>query len=289
MKTSPLSPDDLRGVFSVPPLPRRAVTGRPLDFAEGDRLVRHMAAGGLTRFLYGGNAFLYHLTLAEYQDLLGWLAGFADGHWAIPSVGPSFGRAMDQAALLRRHRFPCAMALPAAATAGRPPASRRGCANRRRGRPRPHPVSEGTRGGVRQRRREAGARRRGPSGRREGVLKGSEIRGRPSVLPGPVPRGPAAPRRRKLVISGIGERPAAAHLRHFGLPGFTTGSGLPRPAQSQGGIRRLRLPAEWPAAEEEAGAVHPAGVKRDAWGAGPGAACRSACAGVVRTGPHARS
>src|SRR5512132_3117257 len=112
MKMAPLTPDDLRGVFTVPPLPRRASARRPIDFGENDRLVRHMAAGGLTRFLYGGNAFLYHVTLAEYEELLGWMAGFADDHWAIPSVGPSFGRAMDQAALLRRHRFPCAMALP---------------------------------------------------------------------------------------------------------------------------------------------------------------------------------
>src|SRR6266436_3703761 len=101
MKRAPLVPDDLRGVFAVPPLARRAETGRRIDFAESDRIVRHMAAGGLTRFLYGGNAFLYHVTLAESEEL-----------WAIPSVGPSFGRAMDQAALLRRHRFPCAMALP---------------------------------------------------------------------------------------------------------------------------------------------------------------------------------
>ena len=30
----------------------------------------------------------------------------------MPSVGPSYGRAMDQAPLLRKHRFPCALALP---------------------------------------------------------------------------------------------------------------------------------------------------------------------------------
>ena len=68
----------------------------------------------MTRFLYGGNAFLYHVTLAEYEELLDWLSGFPDALWAIPSVGPSFGRAIDQAALLRRHSFPCAMALPCA-------------------------------------------------------------------------------------------------------------------------------------------------------------------------------
>src|SRR5262245_1883647 len=114
MKTGPVVPEDLRGVFPVPPLARLADAERGLDFTQNDRLLRHMKAGGLTRFLYGGNAFLYHVTLAEYEQLLDWLAGFEGSLWAIPSVGPSFGRALDQAALLRRHRFPCAMALPCA-------------------------------------------------------------------------------------------------------------------------------------------------------------------------------
>ena len=34
----------------------------------------HIEAGGITRFLYGGNAFLYHITLDEFDVLLGWLA-----------------------------------------------------------------------------------------------------------------------------------------------------------------------------------------------------------------------
>ena len=112
MKTTPLRAEDLRGVFAVPPLARRADKRRALDLEANGRILRHMAAGGLRRFLYGGNAFLYHVTLAEYEEMLGWLATFPDDHWAIPSVGPSFGRALDQAPLLRRHRFPVAMALP---------------------------------------------------------------------------------------------------------------------------------------------------------------------------------
>ena len=46
------------------------------------------------------------------RSLLAWLAGFPAPRWAIPSVGPSFGRAMDQARLVRRHAFRCVMMLP---------------------------------------------------------------------------------------------------------------------------------------------------------------------------------
>ena len=60
MKTTAVTLEDLQGVFAVPPLARRPGAGRPLDLAENDRLVRHMSEGGLSRFLYGGNAFLYH-------------------------------------------------------------------------------------------------------------------------------------------------------------------------------------------------------------------------------------
>src|SRR5262245_26698297 len=112
MKRAPLLPDDLRGVFAVPPLVRKPLPGRPLDLDESGHVVAYMAAGGSSRFLYGGNAFLYHLTLAGDEQVLAWRSGFADGQWAIPSVGPSYGRALDQAPLLRRRRFPVAMALP---------------------------------------------------------------------------------------------------------------------------------------------------------------------------------
>src|SRR5215510_7043676 len=112
MKTTAVSIEDLQGVFPVPPLARKNDSARAIDFEQNDRIVRHIASGGLTRFLYGGNAFLYHITLAEYEALIDWLDGFSDDHWAIPSLGPSFGRAMDQAPLLRRRRFPVAMALP---------------------------------------------------------------------------------------------------------------------------------------------------------------------------------
>src|SRR5262249_16476371 len=111
MKTTPVSIEDLRGVFPVPPLARKSDARRLIDFEQNNRIVSHIAGGGLTRFLYGGNAFLYHVTLAEYESLLDWLNGFADSLWAIPSLGPSYGRAMDRASVVRRDKFPCAMVL----------------------------------------------------------------------------------------------------------------------------------------------------------------------------------
>src|SRR2546428_2183824 len=112
MKTNSISAEDLRGVFAVPPLARRRDAARSLNLAQNDLIVRHITSGGITRLIYGGNAFLYHITLAEYEELLEWLAGLSDQLWVIPSIGPSYGRAMDQAKLLRRIQFPCAMVLP---------------------------------------------------------------------------------------------------------------------------------------------------------------------------------
>ena len=48
----------------------------------------HIARAGITRLIYGGNAFLYHVTLAEYEQMLDWLTGLPDPLLAIPSAGP---------------------------------------------------------------------------------------------------------------------------------------------------------------------------------------------------------
>ena len=68
MKKTSVSLDDLRGVFSVPPLARKTDARRGFDRQENDRIARHITAGGITRLVYGGNAFLYHMDLAEYES-----------------------------------------------------------------------------------------------------------------------------------------------------------------------------------------------------------------------------
>jgi hypothetical protein len=103
----------LDGVFAVPPLARSAGHGRAIDFEQNSRIVRYIAQGGISRFIYGGNAFLYHSTLAEYEQLLDWQANMQrDGQLFLMSAGPSYGRLMDQAPLLRRFAIPCVMILP---------------------------------------------------------------------------------------------------------------------------------------------------------------------------------
>jgi dihydrodipicolinate synthase/N-acetylneuraminate lyase len=228
MKTGAVVPEDLRGVFPVPPLARDAKGG--IDFQENQRLLRHMTAGGLARFLYGGNAFLYHVTLAEYEQLLDWLAGFEGELWAIPSLGPSYGRALDQAALLARHRFPCAMALP--------------CADPR--------DAAGLEAGLREIASRAGMplvlylkdESNFGADKQAGLdvvarlvdaglcvaIKYAVVRQDPrqdAYLEALLKRVD-----RRHVVSGIGERPAVVHMRDFGLPGFTTGSGCLAPGLS---------------------------------------------------------
>ena len=112
MKTISTSFEDLRGVFAVPPLARQPNAKRSLAVEQNDLIVRHIRSGGITRLIYGGNAFLYHVTLSEFEELLGWLAELDDELWVIPSIGPSYGRAMDQTKLLRKFQFPAVMILP---------------------------------------------------------------------------------------------------------------------------------------------------------------------------------
>lgn len=231
MKITPVSTEDLRGVFPVPPLARKNDARRSIDFEQNNRIVRHIADGGLTRFLYGGNAFLYHVTLDEYSALLDWLNGFADNLWAIPSLGPSYGRAIDQAAILRQYKFPCAMALP--------------CGD-------PRDV-KGLENGLREIAESANTplilylkeENNFGAGKEAGLdvvarlvdegvcvaIKYAVVRQNPAedaYLASLLKRVDRA-----RVVSGIGERPAVVHMRDWKLPGFTTGSGCVAPRLSE--------------------------------------------------------
>ena len=84
-----------------------------LNEAENTKLIRHIEGGGIRTLLYGGNANFYHIAFSEYDQVLGYLAQTAGADTlVIPSAGPAYGTMMDQAKILRRHKFPTVMVLP---------------------------------------------------------------------------------------------------------------------------------------------------------------------------------
>jgi len=284
MKTTPVSIEDLRGVFPVPPLARKNDARRSIDFEQNNRIVRHIADGGLTRFLYGGNAFLYHVTLSEYEALLDWLTSFADGLWAIPSLGPSYGRAADQASILRRYKFPCAMALPCG-----DPRDAKGLETglREVAESANTPLilylkEENNFGADKEAGLDVVARLVD-----EGVcvaIKYAVVRQNPAedaYLDSLLKRVDRA-----RVISGIGERPAVVHMRDWRLPGFTTGSGCVAPRLS-GQIFEACVKGDYETAEGLRAEFLPLEDLRDAWNPAKVLHFATQLAGVAETGPVA--
>ena len=280
MKTSPVQLSDRQGVIAVPPLCRDA--SGAFNWAESRRVVDHIHAGGVTRLMYGGNAFLYHMTLAEYEQLLAWLTTLDDALWCVPAAGPSYGRLMDQAPLLRRYRFPCAMALP--------------CADPR--------DAKGLEAGLRRFSAEAetplivylkdennfgadlmagldAVARLVADGVCVGI-KYAVVRKDPAVdsyLTALLERVD-----RQMVVSGIGERPAIIHWNQFQLAGFTSGSVCVAPALTQAIFEALRAGDTATAtAIRERFLEHE--DLRDAWGPARVLHASMALAGIAATGP----
>lgn len=251
-------------VFAVPPLARSADPRRAIDFDENARIVRHLASGGVDCLLYGGNAFLYHLCLREYEQLLEWLSGLhRDGMICIPSAGPSFGRLIDQAPLLRSYGFSCAMVLP--------------CSDPR--------DAAGIAQGLREFADVSGARLlcylKEETNLGSNLERGLDVLGRLvdegiciGIKYAVVRQDPGIDRYldellkrvdRKIVVSGIGERPAVVHLRDWRLPGFTTGSGCIAPSQSMAILRACQR-GEFTEAERVREHFLALEDLRDAWG-----------------------
>jgi dihydrodipicolinate synthase/N-acetylneuraminate lyase len=263
MKTSVVSPADLKGVFAVPPLARRHDPSRSLDFAQNERITRHLLEGGVTRLMYGGNAFLYHISLADYAALLDWLSGLPDDFWAIPSAGPSYGRAVDQALLLRKYAFPCVMMLPC----GDP----RDAAGLEQGLREFADAAEKRLILYLKEEKNFGADKdAGLDVVARLVHDGICVAIKYAVVledPNQDPYLRSLLRRvdRKYVISGMGERPAIQHLRDWGLPGFTTGSGCIAPRLSNT-ILELCAEGNYEDAEKVRARFMPTEDLRDAWG-----------------------
>jgi dihydrodipicolinate synthase/N-acetylneuraminate lyase len=89
---------------------------------------------------------------------------------------------------------------------------------------------------------------------------------------------------RARVVSGIGERPAVVHMRDFGLPGFTTGSGCIAPAACTALFEAARA-ARWADAERLRARFIPFEDLRDAWGPARVLHHGTELAGIAPAGP----
>ena len=237
---APLPPETLTAsVLAVPPLARNADLS--LNEPENAKLIRHIEAGGVRTLLYGGNANFYHLPLGEYDRVLSFLAGAAGARTlVIPSAGPAYGTMMDQAQVLRRHRFPTVMVLPQVGVT----------------------TSAGVAAGIARFVQAAGV----PAllyVKHDGYIEPHDVKrladekliaGIKYATVRPDPATDDYLRRlvdavdRRTVISGIGEQPAVVHLRDFGLGGFTSGCVCVAPRLSVAMLRAMRA-ENWGEAE----------------------------------------
>jgi dihydrodipicolinate synthase/N-acetylneuraminate lyase len=212
-----------RSVLAVPPLAR--TRDYALNEAENTKLIRHIEAGGIRTLLYGGNANFYHISLAEYDHVLGYLAGAAHTETlVIPSAGPAYGTSIDRAKIIRRHKFQTVMVLPHQGIT----------------------TSDGVEEGIRRFVQAAGI----PALlyiKHEGYIEPENakrladdnlISGIKYAIVRPDPAKDEYLQKLvrlvdpKMIISGIGEQPAIVHLRDFGLAGFTSGCVCVAPALS---------------------------------------------------------
>ncbi|RMF01745.1 MAG: dihydrodipicolinate synthase family protein, partial [Alphaproteobacteria bacterium] len=232
MKTTPVMPADLQSsVIAVPPLCLDE-SGR-IDRAQNRRLIDHLLGGGITTFMYGGNANFYNMPLADMEDFYEFAESLdcADA-WILPAVGPDYGNLQIQTALVKASRFPTVMVLPMAAIS----------------------TSAGVATGIRRFSDAIGRpvilyiKREGyitpeDAGRlaADGIIAGIKY-----AIVREDPTDDAYLTRlietvdRNLIISGIGERPVIVHWQKFGLRSFTSGSCCVAPALSTAILKALQ-------------------------------------------------
>lgn len=233
MKISTVTHEDLwQSVIAVPPIARSA--NGDLSPEENKKLVDYLWKGDVKTILWGGNANLYHMGLSEYSIFLDMVEEIAHSdNWMIPSIGPDYGKAMDQIAVLKERDFPSAMVLPMSFPT----------------------TSSGVASGLRKLADKYGRPVIGYVKNedyittddlqrlvQDGVLasiKYANVKSNPDIdyyLSDLVQK--VDPR---MIVSGIGERPVISHLEKFKLTGFTSGSVCLAPAISSALLRAMKV------------------------------------------------
>ncbi len=224
MKTT-FSLADLRSsVISVPPLCRDSALIS--NAGENAKLIRHIESGGVSTLLYGGNANFYNISLAEYESVLDQLeAAAAADTWIVPAIGPYFGVAMDQAAILARKKFPTAMLLPTMAVSS-PDGVRAGVLKIVEKYGKPIVLYIEDQGYV-----TLDVVKSLVADGAISWIKYAVVRDDPAkddLLAGLVQTVDPA-----LIVSGIGEQPAIIHWQKFGVKAYTSGCVCVAPRRSQ--------------------------------------------------------
>ena len=232
MKVSPVTPGDLgSSVIAVPPL---ALTQElQVNVEENRKIIGHLHSGGVTSYLYGGNANAFAIPLSDFEALLDMLEDITpEQGWVIPSVGADYGKALDQVRILKHRSFPTAMLLPMSAPL----------------------TPDGVASGVRLLAETLGkpmvvyikfAHFLTPvllqKLQDDGVICSIKY-----AIERPDPRNDDFLRElidrvgTERLVSGIGERPVVDHLGHFGLQCFTSGSVCIAPRISMAFLHAVR-------------------------------------------------
>jgi dihydrodipicolinate synthase/N-acetylneuraminate lyase len=275
MKTTISNSDLHASVISVPPLCRDAHLN--LNATENVKLIKHIEAGGVSTLLYGGNANFYNIALGEYEAVLDQLeAAAAPDTLIVPSVGPYFGTAMEQVAILAKKKFPTAMLLPTVAVST-PEGVRTAVLKlvERLGRPIVLYIKDANYVtlDVVKSLVEAGA---------ISWIKYAVVRADPAqdeLLAGLVLTVDPA-----IIVSGIGEQPAIVHYTKFGVRAFTSGCVCVAPRRSQEMLRALQA-GDLARAEEIRARFASLEDLRNAYGPIPVLHHAVEQAGIAKTGP----
>lgn len=112
MKTTSVTPADLiASIIALPPIARTA-DGR-INADQSRKIVDWLSTAGVTSFMYGGIANFFNMALSEYAAVLDLIEAITPpGALVVPSIGPDYGKAIDQVAVLRGRGFPSAILLP---------------------------------------------------------------------------------------------------------------------------------------------------------------------------------
>jgi dihydrodipicolinate synthase/N-acetylneuraminate lyase len=204
-----------------------------LNWSANLSLIRHIEAGGIRTLMYGGNANFQHIGLTEFIQALEMLRESASPQtMLIVSIGPDFGKMMEQAEILRGRPVDAVMMLP----------SRSGFT--------PAGIEEGIKRATDRLEMGVVLYVRSDDYISPSAVERLVEQRRVTFIKYAIARDPAEsdPYLTELVrrvggqsiVSGMGERRAVVHLHKFGIATFTSGSACLAPRTAQLLLQAIR-------------------------------------------------